>query len=219
MKTAAITTTVLALAISLQADAFTTGPEIAPEAEPTVITIEAPTHDHAQHALWALRRLEQAGIDLPTMTIVFHDNYEACGMRQGMLRIAGDQITLDECERLPHDIRRSLLHELVHAWDYGTDALTDDVRNDLLRLRNLQAWEGADLEWEHRGAEHAAEIVAWGLMEARIQIPSSVWDAGSNGTEELAEAYRLLTGSDPLWFGTGPENTVRPVPKGGSETA
>ncbi len=96
MKTAAITTTVLALAISLQADAFTAGPELTTEPEPTVITIEAPTHDHAEHALWALRRLDQAGLDLPTKTIYYNDNYEASVMRQRMMLIDGDQITLDD---------------------------------------------------------------------------------------------------------------------------
>lgn len=219
MKTATITTTALILAISLNGDLLTPGSDATAEPEAMVITIEAPTEDQTEHARWALRRLDRAGIDLPTMTIVFHTDYEACGMRQGVLRISGDEITLHECERLPHDIRRSLLHELVHAWDYGTDALVDEVRNDFLRLRDLDAWEGAHLEWEHRGAEHAAEIVAWGLMEARIRIPSSVWNVGSNDTGDLVEAFQLLTGTDPLWLGTGPEKPVRSVPEGGSETA
>jgi hypothetical protein len=219
MKTATITTTALVLALSLNGDVLTPGPDDTAEPEPTVIAIEAPTKDYAEHVRWALRRLNRVGIELPTMTIVFHDNYEACGMRQGVLHIVGDEITLHECERLPHDIRRSLLHELVHAWDYGTDSLTPDAREDFLRLRDLEAWEGTHLDWNARGAEHAAEIVAWGLMEARIRIPSSVWHVGSNDTDTLSEAYRLLVGGDPLWLGGGAENTVRLIPRGGSETA
>ena len=57
------------------------------------------------------------------------------------------------------------LHELAHAWD--RQSLTDERRAEFLRLRRLDA-SGATTTrsvWDERGAEHAAEVMVWGLMD------------------------------------------------------
>jgi hypothetical protein len=52
------------------------------------------------------------------------------------------------------------------------------------------------LNWEERGFEHAAEILMWGLSEEPFNM-GAIPDADA---DSLAEAYRLLTGSDPLYL-------------------
>lgn len=194
MRHAPTTAIALALTIGLAAEAPAEPVTAAP-----VIEVAAPSEADREHAAWALERLELAGLDLPTMTIVFHDTYEACGMRQGVLRMAGDSITVHECERDDYDIRRSLLHELVHAWDQTSPELTDTTRTKFLELRGLEEWNKGSLEWPHRGEEQAAEIIVWGLLEGEVPIPTRVGKVGDQDTASLTAAFRLLTGTDPLW--------------------
>lgn len=88
--------------------------------------------------------------------------------------------------------RRTVLHELGHEWEYqNVDAPT---RQAFLDLRGLEAWVPADsdMPWQE-GIEQAAETIAWGLMDQPIgiKIPDTA-------TQDLAEAFRLLTGTEPL---------------------
>ena len=82
------------------------------------------------------------------------------------------------------------LHEIGHAWDHGT--LDEATRQEFLELRGLTAWREGN--WHDRGAEHAAEILVWGLIDRPV-VPGRIPD---NSCDELLTAYRTLTGSDPL---------------------
>lgn len=175
---------------------------VAATADPVVIKIVAATAQQAQHAQWALARFEAAGLELPSLTIVFHDDYQSCGMREGVLRIAGENVTIDECQNDPSRSRRSLLHELTHAWDHVSRSIDTDTRTDFLTLRSLQSWDDDDLPWNQRGEEQTAEIIAWGLMHQPAPIPTSVGDHGAQDTLSLATAFILLTGIQPLFGDT-----------------
>lgn len=166
-------------------------------AEKAVVQIVAPTSAQADHACWALSRFAAVGLELPSLTIEFHDNYESCGMREGVLRIAGEAIVVHECERDPARLRRSLLHELAHAWDHLGTQISAEGRSEFLRLRGLVSWDDDDLPWNRRGEEQAAEIIAWGLMHLPAPIPTSVGDHGPQDPAELARAFVLLTGVEP----------------------
>jgi len=167
---------------------------------PAVITVaQGASAEQLGHVDWALDRFERAGIQLPSLEIHFYDNYEACKMRQGLMRISNQSITVLQCEREAHDIRRSLLHELVHVWDLGTDHLTGDRRARFIALRGVEAWNGPDDEWPQQGVEQDAEVVAWGLMERPAPIPSRVGSTGPQDDSSLAEAFNTLTGVAPLW--------------------
>jgi hypothetical protein len=48
--------------------------------------------------------------------------------------------------------------------------------------------------WEERGFEHAAEVLAWGLMDEDLFLTS----IGETDIRQLAEAFELLTGRTPL---------------------
>ena len=85
----------------------------------------------------------------------------------------------------------TVLHELAHAW--GMHTLTDDQRLDFLELRGLETWRDAD-SWPDSGAEQAAEIMVWGLIDRPIKL--IYFDRTS--CPELLSAYMLLTGDVPL---------------------
>ena len=163
--------------------------------EPVVDVVGANLRQEESVA-WALSRYRAAGLELPSLTVVFHDDYESCGMREGVLRISGDEIVVHECESDPARSRRSLLHELAHAWDrFGP--LEDDVRREFLAMRGLGAWSDHELKWSQRGEEQAAEIIAWGLMHLPAPIPTSVGADGDQAPDLLADAFMLLTGRPP----------------------
>ena len=162
-----------------------------------VVQVVASTGEQADHAGWALSRFEAAGLEIPSLRIVFHDDYQSCGMREGVLRITGDVIVVHECERDPARSRRSLLHELAHAWDYHGTQISAEQRSEFLKLRGLASWDDDGRPWNCRGEEQAAEIIAWGLMHRPAPIPTSVGDHGSQHPADLARAFVLLTGVAP----------------------
>lgn len=49
-------------------------------------------------------------------------------------------------------------------------------------------------EWHERGAENAAEIIAWGLIDRPVK-PVRIYD---NDCDQLLGGYVILTGTDPL---------------------
>ena len=175
---------------------------VAATSDPVIIEIVAPTAQQAEHAEWALARFERAGLELPSLTIIFHDNYQSCGMREGVLRIAGEDVFIHECESDPSRSRRSILHELAHAWDHVGGSVDAGTRTDFLRLRGLQSWDDSDLPWNQQGQEQTAEIIAWGLMHQPAPIPTSVGYHGRQETASLATAFTLLTGIRPLFDDT-----------------
>jgi hypothetical protein len=177
---------------------------VAATSDPVAIKIDSSTARQVEDAEWALARFEAAGLELPPLTIIFHDDYQSCGMRDGVLRIAGEDVTIHECQNDPSRSRRSLLHELAHAWDHVAGSIDGDTRIDFLRLRGLQSWDDDDLPWNQRGEEQTAEIIAWGLMHQSALIPTSVGDRGTQDTLSLTTAFILLTGIRPLFGDTEP---------------
>ena len=177
-------------------------PQDAAIAGPRVIEVLGATPRQVEDAVWALDRFDSAGLELPSLSIVFHDDYESCGMREGVLRISGDEIVIHECESDPARSRRNLLHELAHVWDrYGP--LDDHTRSAFLSMRGLRAWSDCHLLWNQRGEEQAAEIIAWGLMVRSAPIPTSVGDSGSQAEADLSAAFELLTGTSPMCHRSG----------------
>src|SRR5262245_48210881 len=114
----------------------------------------------AQHAmtLEAAGRFREAGLGEPTVLIRFHDDQQACDGRTG-LQLHG---IVDLCGIHTNDLsRRTVLHEMAHAW---LDAhVSAGLEERFLRLRELDTWNDHDAGWEERGSEHGAEIVEWAL--------------------------------------------------------
>ena len=142
---------------------------------------------------WALARFDQAGLALPPLVISFHDDREVCGGNFGLYR-AGTPAQVDICgfnwDRFVVGAKKTLLHELAHAWTQHE--LTEEAREQFLGLRGLDTWGDDEFPWEEQGSEQAAEIIAWALIDQDLQL--AIRDAGPPA---LTRAYELLTGSLP----------------------
>lgn len=160
------------------------------------ISIETANPDQRRMAEWAVGRFEEAGLVLPAAVIRFRGrNLALCGGAQG----------LTFTDRIPMEVRMCwsdafiLLHELAHAWEAHN--LPEHRRQPFMALRSdVDSWAGAGVPWHRRGAEHAANVVAWGLLEDPYPISRTY----PNDPDSLIEAFRVLTGVAPLHDGGSP---------------
>lgn len=153
----------------------------------TEIEITGGTSTQRAMARWAIGRFEAEGLRLPSLEIRFHGSPSGCGGRMGSYE---DGIA-DSCGELDDRRgRRMLLHEMAHGWVEAS--VSADLKVRFLRLRQLEAWNDHEMDWEERGTEHAAEIISWALCDQgtgthQASIPR-------NDPGQLAAAYLLLTG-------------------------
>lgn len=145
-------------------------------------------------AEWALERFDRAGLVLPPLRISFHDDRFGCGGNFGLYR-SGAQAQVDICgfnwDRFVLTAKKTMLHELAHAW--LEHASTATGREQFLDLRGLSTWGDDEFPWQEQGSEQAAEIIAWALMDEELELTKF----RNASTQALAEAYRHLTGSLP----------------------
>lgn len=159
-------------------------------------TIETSDPDQRRMAEWAFGRFEEAGLVLPAVVIRFQGSSLAlCDGPRG----------LTFTDRIPMEVSMCwtdafvLLHELAHAWEAHN--LPEHRRQPFMALRSdVDSWAGADVPWHRRGAEHAANVVAWGLLEDPYPISRTY----PNDPDSLMEAFRVLTGAAPLHDGGSP---------------
>jgi hypothetical protein len=59
-------------------------------------------------------------------------------------------------------------------------------------MRDLEVWQDRQVPWAEQGQEHAAEILAWGLMDEEISMTS----IGESDPAQLVVAYQILTSSE-----------------------
>jgi hypothetical protein len=151
------------------------------------VAVEGGTPEQQVMTLESAGRFREAGLGEPTVLIRFHADREDCGGRTGI----HENGIVDLCGIHTNDLsRRTVLHEMAHAW---LDAnLSADLEERFLRMRQLDTWNDHDAGWEERGTEHAAEIIEWALDGQGIgmDLPS----IPDNDPALLADAYRLLTG-------------------------
>jgi hypothetical protein len=138
-------------------------------------------------ARWAVARLESAGLDPPTVEIHFHGSSSGCGGHLGYAQIG----RADVCTVLVNEMaRRNLLHEMGHIWI--DQNVSQRVRERFLELRHLSTWNASTADWDERGYEQGAEIMAWALGNRILtaQIPDNL-------PEQLGAGFELLTGVTP----------------------
>jgi hypothetical protein len=160
---------------------------------PRVTYTDVPGHQVAM-VEWGIALFDEAGLTLPPIEVHGHRGTETCGGRPGLHRWIDGRSRIDLCTRFSRSSQELLvLHELAHAWDRVS--LTPARREAFLELRGLTDWRHEDLDhWADLGAEHAAEIVMWGLADRPVRVVRI--DGGS--CAELLAGYRLLTGDEPL---------------------
>jgi hypothetical protein len=160
---------------------------IAGSPPPATITVTGGTWGHHELAGWAMERFADAGLVLPNLDIRFHGDRQACADHLGYY----DDGVVRSCHRHLNEMAAGgLLHEMAHGW---VDAyLPQDVRSRFMELRDLRTWNDWDVEWDARGTEQAAEIIAWAVGDQGdgTRAPSFP----ENSRRELAAAYRVLTG-------------------------
>ena len=180
-------TRLLSLAITagvLAAPGFHPDPEPASLTVVPGISVVAAQHEHVQLVRWAAKRFETAGLDAPAVEVHFHPDTSNCYGHLGS-ELAG---RVDVCLVLLNEtMRETLLHEMGHAWI--DQNVTESVRERFLEVRQLHAWSELDVEWDDRGYEHGAEIIAWGLGN-RYLAPT----IPDRDPSRLGSAWEVLTG-------------------------
>jgi hypothetical protein len=95
--------------------------------------------------------------------------------------------------------RFMLLHELAHVWEDHN--LAAAKHEPFMALRDgVLSWASPDVAWSEQGREHAANVIAWGLLEDPYPISRTY----PNDPDSLLVAFRFLTGADPLHDGGPP---------------
>jgi hypothetical protein len=157
-------------------------------------TIQASDADQADLVRWGMDRFEEAGLTLPPLEVIVHDDLAGCGGDAGLYQ-HGDPARVHLCtlqDVTSRPARLITLHELGHAW--AEQALDDSGRAAFLEIRSLDHWTDPDVPAWQWGAEHAAEVVSWGLMDEMVPI-IRIYDAEP---EQLREAFEMLVGRAPL---------------------
>ncbi|MDJ0664423.1 MAG: hypothetical protein QNJ75_07670 [Acidimicrobiia bacterium] len=158
----------------------------------TETTIEAETEELREMAERALSRFDKAGLELPVLTIYAFSDKAGCGDNFGYFSI--DHVGNYEIHICGVDF--TMLHELGHAW--AKYNLTEEKKQQFLDEDYAAADEWrVDGDWLNSGSEHCANVIAWGLMEDRVnQTRTRPYDHGS-----MLKAFDFLTdGGEPLWM-------------------
>jgi hypothetical protein len=151
--------------------------------------VYAETQEQVDEAIWALGRFDQARLDLPPLTVrLYSDRVECAGLNGKLAHAAGGDYVIYSC-----GVDFTLLHEMAHAWYlYSLDEAT---REAFLETAQANVWKNSE-DWYLAGGEHAANVVAWALMETRINQTRT----RPNDIESMYDGYELLTGGGiPLW--------------------
>jgi hypothetical protein len=75
------------------------------------------------------------------------------------------------------------------------DATLDETdKREFTDHDGLEVWNDPMVAWKQRAIEHAADTIAWGLMDR--DIPMYRIDRPS--PDHLTTGFRILTGIDPL---------------------
>lgn len=169
---------------------------VGPHEEPHRLSYSATGFSHAQAALieWTIGLYAEAGLELPPLEFVSYPTREPCRGARGLYAGGRSPATIRICMPEANRFAESLfLHEVAHAWD--AYALPDRRREPFLELRDLeQWWDDGRAQWHMYGAEQAAQIIVWGLIDRPIRI-ATIPDASC---ADLRTGYVLLTGRSPL---------------------
>ena len=163
------------------------------------ITIDTQDPDQRLMAETAIGRFEEAGFDLPPLVIKFPgSDLELCDGSQGKVFLDHDPIEIRMC----WSSEFILLHELAHVWEAHNVAPAK--HEPFMAMRDgVLSWASFDVAWDERGREQAANVIAWGLLEDPYPIPRTY----PNDPDSMLEAFRFLTGSEPLHDGGTPIQT------------
>lgn len=128
----------------------------------------------------AIARFESAGLTLPELSIHAHPTSAGCRGNCGLYTTGESGGRVDLCVRGQHTI----LHELAHAWEHHN--VDDATRQRFLTHSGLEVWNDPETDWDERGIEAAAQVIAWGLLDIPI--------TNADRFENQLDQFELLTG-------------------------
>lgn len=139
---------------------------------------------------------EDAGFDAPEFLARFHTSDEPCKGHCGLNTLTSDGVsTVNVCATHENELvvemirERTLMHEVAHVW--VEQNVSQAQRAAFMAIRGLDVWEDGTLaSWEKLGAEHAAEILLWGMTDETRNINFRIDDSD---IANLRAAYRILT--------------------------
>lgn len=178
------------LAAVLAAGALLTG---SPAPDASSVIVVSGTAVQQEMAEWAVGRFTEAGLQLPAAKISFPgQDLSGCGGSPARAYLDREPVEVRMC----WGSEMILLHELAHIWE--AHAVPQDRHEPFMTMRDgVKSWAGLDDEWAERGREHAANVIAWGLLEDPYPISRTY----PNDPDSLMEAFRVITGTDPLHDG------------------
>ncbi|MEZ5379978.1 MAG: hypothetical protein R2733_26020 [Acidimicrobiales bacterium] len=163
--------------------------------------------EHLDHLVeWAIGRFREAGLEPAHElgAITFTQYIDFCSDVRGRAIHQGDEwrvylcfheeeaCSSDACEYYKVVPKRVILHELAHPWI--EDNIDAETQAAFLELVGLDVWADPDTPWHLQAREHAAETIAWGLLDVAIPMPS----IGSPDEDTLRQQFLLLTGVEPI---------------------
>lgn len=146
---------------------------------------------------WAVGQFQSAGLELPSVEISFSTNSADCNGEQGVYRLRSGEHSIVVCvphldgAAFDHRRKRTLLHELAHAWDHTT--LTSTDRRDLQQRFDSDDWYATDRPWKERPVEQLAETLTWGLL-GQPSRPLLI----DRACQRTHADFRIVTGRSPL---------------------
>jgi len=139
------------------------------------ITFEGGSSSERQAVLDVVERFVSVSMELPDLVFRLHDDFVGCDGHHGLYRREGDVAVIDFCS----DREILLFHEVGHAWEQFT--LNDDDRDAFLETAGAEGWQDAEIEHDRRGAEIAADSIAYALLsrpDAAVQArPIELFEA------------------------------------------
>jgi hypothetical protein len=160
-----------------------------------------PSLTPSQHDLvaWAKQRFVVAGLEPPSPDVVFASDRDVCHGHHGLFQGKHHRVSICINDGAASQFSRKLmLHELAHAW--AREHLSADDRHTFVELRGAASWNDRDDPWAERGTEHAAEILAWGLMDIHAD-PSHIQPTDN---ASLRQAFLALARVSPINDGSHP---------------
>ena len=89
-----------------------------------------------------------------------------------------------------------LLHELAHVWEaLNVPAAKHEPFMDM--RTDATSWASSDVAWAQQGREHAANVIAWGLLDNPYPISRTY----PNDPDSMLTAFDFLTEVSPLHDG------------------
>ncbi len=171
---------------------------------------------------FAVGRFAAQDLGLPEVTFEFFATTAGCEGHKGFYIHASRTLRMCSMDKA------TMLHELAHAW--ANVSLTEEKMKAFADYRGLEAWNDKNLAWEDRGTEHAAEIIAWALLDepnhvrwveqepdGSSKVEYRLLRIENSDVDSMLAAFRFLTGSDPVF--RGPDEWVEASTTGSGAVA